>query len=194
MQAEAVSRPTQIRPGRTTGSRRSSSPRWTIAPVALASPHAARTSWHATKSARQVDPKREAQMTVHSAIARARIPRDKQNDYTAEAAAKRRAFVEEQTGKKLDHIGQYSFSASVLPGNVENFFGVAQVPIGLAGPLASSANMPRAASTFRLRPRKEHSSRATAAACGCCPSAGASRRLSSSNICSGRRYSFGTMP
>src|SRR3954449_1714139 len=79
--------------------------------------------------------KREAQMTVHSAIARARIPRDKQNDYTAEAAAKRRAFVEEQTGKKLDHNGQYSFSASVLPGNIENFIGVAQVPIGLAGPL-----------------------------------------------------------
>src|SRR3954471_22346114 len=79
--------------------------------------------------------KKEAQMTLHSTIARARIPRDKQNDYTAEAAAKRRAFVEEQTRVKLEHVGQYSFSPSALPGNVENFIGVAQVPIGLAGPL-----------------------------------------------------------
>ena len=74
-------------------------------------------------------------MTAHSTIARARIPRDKENDYTPEAAAKRRAFVEAQTGVKLDNVGQYSFSPSVLPGNVENFVGVAQVPIGLAGPL-----------------------------------------------------------
>jgi len=74
-------------------------------------------------------------MTVHSTISRTRIPRDKQNDYTPEAAAKRRAFVEEQTRVKLEHVGQYSFSPSALPGNVENFIGVAQVPIGLAGPL-----------------------------------------------------------
>src|SRR5438093_436430 len=92
-------------------------------------------SWHATRSARQTDPMREAQMTVHSTISRTRIPRDKQNDYTSEAATKRRAFVEEQTGVKLEHVGQYSFSPSALPGNVENFIGVAQVPIGLAGPL-----------------------------------------------------------
>jgi hydroxymethylglutaryl-CoA reductase (NADPH) len=72
---------------------------------------------------------------VHSTISRTRIPRDKQNDYTPEAAAKRRAFVEEQTRVKLEHVGQYSFSPSALPGNVENFIGVAQVPIGLAGPL-----------------------------------------------------------
>ena len=30
---------------------------------------------------------------------------------------------------------RYSIDPAVLPGNVENFFGVAQVPIGLAGPL-----------------------------------------------------------
>jgi hydroxymethylglutaryl-CoA reductase (NADPH) len=83
----------------------------------------------------QADPSREAQMTVHSTISRTRIPRDKENDYTPEAAAKRRAFVAEQTGVKLEHVGQYSFSPSMLPGNVENFIGVAQVPIGLAGPL-----------------------------------------------------------
>jgi hydroxymethylglutaryl-CoA reductase (NADPH) len=50
-------------------------------------------------------------------------------------ADQRRAFVEEQTGVALDHVGRYSFDPDVLRGNVENFTGVAQVPIGLAGPL-----------------------------------------------------------
>ena len=35
----------------------------------------------------------------------------------------------------LEHVGSYSFDPDVLPGNIENFIGVAQVPIGLAGPL-----------------------------------------------------------
>jgi hydroxymethylglutaryl-CoA reductase (NADPH) len=65
----------------------------------------------------------------------ARIPRDGQNDYTREMAEARQHFVEEQTGAKLNHVGQYSFDPAVLPGNIENFTGVAQVPIGIAGPL-----------------------------------------------------------
>lgn len=69
------------------------------------------------------------------AESRARIPRDADNDYTAEAASRRRAFVEAQTGASLDHVGRYSFDPAALPGNVENFIGAAQVPIGLAGPL-----------------------------------------------------------
>ncbi len=64
-----------------------------------------------------------------------RIPRDPENDYSREAAAARRRLVEEQTGAGLDQVGSYSFDPAVLPGNVENFIGVAQVPIGLAGPL-----------------------------------------------------------
>ncbi len=39
------------------------------------------------------------------------------------------------TGTELHHVGQYSFDPSVLPGNIENFTGVAQVPLGVAGPL-----------------------------------------------------------
>ena len=66
---------------------------------------------------------------------RPRIPRDKQNDYTKDMAARRREFVREQTGAELSHVGQYSFDPSALPGNIESFMGVAQVPIGLAGPL-----------------------------------------------------------
>jgi hydroxymethylglutaryl-CoA reductase (NADPH) len=65
----------------------------------------------------------------------AHIPRDRENDYTPEAAAQRRAFVEAETGARLDHVGRSSFDPSILPGNIENFIGVAQVPIGLAGPL-----------------------------------------------------------
>ena len=65
----------------------------------------------------------------------AKIPRNKQNDYTPEAAAERRRFAQEQTGVELNHVGQFSFEPSVLPGNIENFIGAAQIPIGLAGPL-----------------------------------------------------------
>ena len=64
-----------------------------------------------------------------------KIPRSKENDYTREMAQSRRRFVQERTGAALEHVGSFSFDPSVLPGNVENFMGVAQVPIGLAGPL-----------------------------------------------------------
>jgi hydroxymethylglutaryl-CoA reductase (NADPH) len=64
-----------------------------------------------------------------------RIPRDKENDYTADSAARRRDFLREQAGVELDHVGSPSFDPGVLPGNVENYIGVAQVPIGVAGPL-----------------------------------------------------------
>ena len=65
----------------------------------------------------------------------AKIPRERENDYTREAAEARRNFAREQTSVELNHVGKYSFEPSVLPGNIENFIGAAQVPIGLAGPL-----------------------------------------------------------
>jgi hydroxymethylglutaryl-CoA reductase (NADPH) len=73
--------------------------------------------------------------TAETARQRARVPRDKDNDYTHAMAAARREFVREQTGADLSHLGQYSFDPSMVSGNVENFIGVAQVPIGIAGPL-----------------------------------------------------------
>jgi hydroxymethylglutaryl-CoA reductase (NADPH) len=66
---------------------------------------------------------------------RRKIPRELDDDYTHAAAAARRAFLREQTGVALEHVSRYSFAPSVLPGNVEHFIGVAQVPIGIAGPL-----------------------------------------------------------
>jgi hydroxymethylglutaryl-CoA reductase (NADPH) len=63
------------------------------------------------------------------------VPRDREDDYTREAAQKRADFVKEKTGVELEHVSNYSFDPSALSGNVEQFIGVAQVPIGLAGPL-----------------------------------------------------------
>lgn len=77
---------------------------------------------------------------VHDSIAeegeqRAQIPYDKENDHNQTLAERRQRFVEEHSGKKLEHINRYSFEPGTTRGNIENFVGVAQVPIGLAGPL-----------------------------------------------------------
>jgi hydroxymethylglutaryl-CoA reductase (NADPH) len=56
-------------------------------------------------------------------------------DYTTAAARRRMAFLREVTGVIPEHIGRYSFDPAVCAGNIENFVGVAQVPIGIAGPL-----------------------------------------------------------
>jgi hydroxymethylglutaryl-CoA reductase (NADPH) len=64
-----------------------------------------------------------------------KIPYKKNDDHSVEMATERRDFVKEVTGADLNHVGKYSFDPSVLPGNIESFMGVAQVPIGLAGPL-----------------------------------------------------------
>ena len=65
-----------------------------------------------------------------------RVPVPRQSDdYTREAAEARRDFLEEHAGTSLEHVGSYSLDPSVLPGNIEHFTGVAQVPLGIAGPL-----------------------------------------------------------
>ena len=71
----------------------------------------------------------------HPRPGRVRVPRDPDDDYTSEAAATRRRFVEERTGASLENVGAFSFDPHEATGNVEQFLGVAQVPIGLAGPL-----------------------------------------------------------
>ncbi|MFZ5756406.1 MAG: hydroxymethylglutaryl-CoA reductase [Pseudomonadota bacterium] len=64
-----------------------------------------------------------------------KLPRDKNNDYTRDMAQARRTVATGETGTVLEHVGAYSFDPAVLPGNIENFVGVAQVPVGLAGPI-----------------------------------------------------------
>ena len=56
-------------------------------------------------------------------------------NYSLELIARRQGFVQEFTGTKLQHVTHYSFDAQRTRGNIENFTGVAQVPIGIAGPL-----------------------------------------------------------
>lgn len=63
------------------------------------------------------------------------IPRNEGDDYSEEAIEQRQRFVEDFSGKKLDHLVRYSFDPHITQGNIENFTGVAQIPIGFAGPI-----------------------------------------------------------
>jgi len=63
------------------------------------------------------------------------LPRLKNQGYDAERVARRRAWVERRTGASLRHIGSCSFDSEQMRGNVENPIGVAQVPLGVAGPI-----------------------------------------------------------
>jgi hydroxymethylglutaryl-CoA reductase (NADPH) len=64
-----------------------------------------------------------------------RIPHDRAHNYETEIIQKRQEFIEAYSGVTLEHINKYSFDPKVTQGNIENFTGVAQVPIGFAGPL-----------------------------------------------------------
>ena len=63
------------------------------------------------------------------------IPRVRDGDHTREAAAARRDFIQERLRLSLEPVSSYSIDPQLVAGNVEPFIGVAQVPIGLAGPL-----------------------------------------------------------
>lgn len=64
-----------------------------------------------------------------------RIPRNQDDDYSREMASQRAAFVTAMTGATLDTVSSYTIDPAVTHGNIENFIGAAQVPIGIAGPL-----------------------------------------------------------
>jgi len=64
-----------------------------------------------------------------------KIPRSNENDYSSDIITQRQEFLEKTTGAKLDHTKQFSFEPGSMEGNCEHLFGVAQVPIGVAGPL-----------------------------------------------------------
>ncbi len=66
---------------------------------------------------------------------RVSVPYFKDDDYGKAAIKARQKFVEKYSGVSLKHINHYSFDPKTTQGNVENFTGVAQVPIGFAGPL-----------------------------------------------------------
>ncbi len=68
-------------------------------------------------------------------IERVSIPRDKIDDYSATAINSRQQFIKNITGVETKHISQYSFNPNTVQGNCEHFVGVAQVPLGIAGPV-----------------------------------------------------------
>lgn len=88
----------------------------------------------------RTEPFGKLKLEVEDAISRermklVRIPRRRDDDYGADAIRERQAFLQDFTGTKPEHAFQYSFDPHVLTGNIEHFTAVAQVPIGLAGPL-----------------------------------------------------------
>lgn len=64
-----------------------------------------------------------------------RIPRQPADDYSVKAVKERQKFVEKLTRTKLDHVSKFSFDPNLTQGNCEHFTGVAQIPLGFAGPL-----------------------------------------------------------
>ena len=66
---------------------------------------------------------------------RVAVPYDKEDNYSDQIIGTRREFLSKFSGTHPEHIFKQSFVPSVTAGNIENFIGVAQVPIGLAGPL-----------------------------------------------------------
>jgi len=64
-----------------------------------------------------------------------RIPRQLDDDYSPEIIRQRQKFVEQITGAKLEHLTKFSFDPHLVKSNCEHFTGVAQVPLGFAGPL-----------------------------------------------------------
>lgn len=68
-------------------------------------------------------------------VERTVVPYDKERNYDDDVVARRQRFVGEFAGHEMHHISHYSFDPKITEGNIENFTGVAQVPIGFAGPL-----------------------------------------------------------
>ena len=63
------------------------------------------------------------------------IPRKKTDNYTREFTTTRRQWTAEKSGYHFHHIGEYSINPEELKSRIENMIGVAQVPLGIAGPL-----------------------------------------------------------
>jgi hydroxymethylglutaryl-CoA reductase (NADPH) len=98
------------------------------------------TGKHRIELAFDTVPFGQLKLSVEDAIAetvvkRTKVPYRRDDDYTPEIIRQRQEYVARFSGAQLDHVEKYSFEPRLTRGNIENFTGVAQVPIGLAGPL-----------------------------------------------------------
>ena len=79
----------------------------------------------------------KAKDTVGPSRRHAGIPYEKDDtrNFSPEIVAARQRFVQDFSGVPIQHLPHFSFPAERTRGNIENFVGVAQVPLGFAGPL-----------------------------------------------------------
>ena len=63
------------------------------------------------------------------------VPRLKDQGYERDQVDERRAWVEAETGARLEHVGAFTIPSEEMRGNVENPVGAVQMPLGVAGPL-----------------------------------------------------------
>lgn len=68
-------------------------------------------------------------------VSELKIPRNDQDDYEEGIIKTRQAFLEKASNISLEHIKHYSFDPHILQGNIEHFTGVAQIPLGISGPI-----------------------------------------------------------
>jgi hydroxymethylglutaryl-CoA reductase (NADPH) len=61
--------------------------------------------------------------------------RDAVLDHGGPAIERRQAFVEHFTSVHIDHLRRFSFDPATTRGNIESLIGVAQIPLGIAGPI-----------------------------------------------------------
>jgi hydroxymethylglutaryl-CoA reductase (NADPH) len=66
-----------------------------------------------------------------------KIPRNPDNDFSPDAIETRRIWLNKETGREYPYLFNHQTTpASSLIGTIENFVGMAGVPVGLAGPLS----------------------------------------------------------
>jgi hydroxymethylglutaryl-CoA reductase (NADPH) len=64
-----------------------------------------------------------------------KIPRSTTDNYSVEIVEERINWLKKKTELELPYMTEYSISPQDTRGNIENFIGIAQVPVGLTGPL-----------------------------------------------------------
>lgn len=63
------------------------------------------------------------------------VPRFRAQGYGPSDVSRRRLWIEDRTGVRLQHVGACSLPTEQMRGNIENPIGTVQMPLGIAGPL-----------------------------------------------------------